>query len=133
MDTIKKVLHPNKQTSNDATPSQAAPHTHADAATTAALGSEPNVTGTNRPIPEEQQQEHKKPRAGHHHPLQPVGATGLPPNHRPREDFAHAHGDGAAAAEAGNNFPGTNPQPTHSALGNESLTGGRGSVVPGQD
>ncbi|KUI59378.1 hypothetical protein VP1G_06656 [Cytospora mali] len=64
-----------------------------------ALTSEPNVTGTDRPAPKEdypfhaheqqqqQQQEEEeeaKPKIsrGHHHPRQPVGATGLPPNHK---------------------------------------------------
>ncbi len=35
-----------------------------------------------------------------------------------------------AAAESGNNFPGTNPHPAHTALGTMS---GRGSVFPGKD
>lgn len=145
MEKIKNVLHPNKSTHEDTTnpphtTHQHEPaHTHADDATLSALGSEPNVTGTDRPAPtsesaphqhNEHQQEHKTPRAGHHHPRQPVGATGLPPNHKPRSDFEHGggHEAGAAAAGAGsgaeglaaagrareiaeadNNFPGTNP------------------------
>lgn len=69
-----------------------------------ALTSEPNVTGTDRPAPREEfppphhhnntttttseQEAQQAPRIsrGHHHPRQPVGATGLPPNHRPGQE-----------------------------------------------
>lgn len=65
--------------------------------------------------------EQQQPRRGHHLPRQPVGATGLPPNHRPREDFTGNGVKGSAAGEreveSGNNFPGTNPDPEHSASG----------------
>jgi hypothetical protein len=39
-------------------------------------------------------------------------------------------GDERLVAEAGNNFPGTNPDPAHSALGTMS---GRGLAYPGTD
>ncbi|PSR76983.1 hypothetical protein BD289DRAFT_456827 [Coniella lustricola] len=131
--------------------------------------------------------QNKHPRVGHHHPRQDVGATGLPPNHQPRENFTssgaglgaagvgaeaaattqhhrHGHhsqqqqqqqqqplgmtgadagaganatanirGDKIAQAEAGNNFPGTNPHPAHSALGNRGADGETGMLMPGQE
>lgn len=173
MDAIKKIIHPHQQQSSnsDTTTTTTAPsHTHANAATTEALGSEPNVTGTDRQPPthgdsaQDNNNNIKQPRAGHHHPRQPVGATGLPPNHKPREDFINTQqqqqqqheevGSGGplagagvesgqqqlgqqqqhrVVAESGNNFPGTNPHPAHSALGNESMTGEKGSVLPGRE
>lgn len=76
-----------------------------------ALTSEPNVTGTDRPAPkhefpsnqhhhdttattttgeqdqdQDQDQYHPKISRAHHHPRQPIGATGLPPNHRPADE-----------------------------------------------
>lgn len=163
MDTLKKALHPTSKTPHESSSSSPS---------TAAEGNHPNQP-TQAPhaetVTEEQQQQQqprKIPRAGHHHPRQPVGATGLPPNHRPREDFtgpgADATGGGVdttgagagrrqvegegegegdvdwsairkVAAESGNNFPGTNPDPAHSALGNQSLTGQKGSVLPGRE
>ncbi|KAF3766188.1 hypothetical protein M406DRAFT_322269 [Cryphonectria parasitica EP155] len=154
MDAIKKVLHHSTTTTadNTVTAQRTEGDLHANAETTAALGDEPNVTGTDRPEPAaaagaagEHQHQHQQPRAGHHHPRQPVGATGLPPNHWPREDFTTAAGGeeeqanlteaaaAAAAAETGNNFPGTNPHPTHSALGNRNASGEAGSVLPGRE
>ncbi|KAJ4408947.1 hypothetical protein N0V82_009570 [Gnomoniopsis sp. IMI 355080] len=172
MDTLKKVLHPTSH----ATDSSSSAHTHPNAETQAALGDQPNVTGTDRhhqppppssEIHHEVHDEHKKPRAGHHHPRQPVGATGLPPNHKPRSDFVddnsgqqqhqhqHQHqqppaavgvtgaeaglegGDthrmGKVVAESGNNFPGTNPHPAHSALGNKDAEGAQGTLNPGRE
>ncbi|KUI73618.1 hypothetical protein VM1G_09432 [Cytospora mali] len=111
MDTLNKVLHPKQtlhKTDDDTdfagtqTPPQppaAEPTTIEDEMrpnqqTREALTSEPNVTGTDRPAPKEdfpfhaheqqQQEEPAKPKIsrGHHHPRQPVGATGLPPNHK---------------------------------------------------
>ncbi|CAN8103686.1 unnamed protein product [Discula destructiva] len=76
METINKALHPNQ------------PHTE-DTTTTAAseIHHESN--------------EGKQPRAGHHHPRQPVGATGPPPNHKPRSHFTGGDGGNSADAEAG--------------------------------
>lgn len=168
MDAIKKVLHPHSHTSNDTTTSSEIPpsaHTHPNAETQAALGDEPNITGTDRGAPTEihhESHEHKQPRAGHHHPRQPVGATGLPPNHKPRSDFVgdgggaggqqqqqqpavgvtgaeagleggDVHRMGKVVAESGNNFPGTNPHPTHSALGNKDAGGASGTLNPGRE
>lgn len=129
MDTLKKVLHPNQtphktddntDIANTQDPNPMRPNQQ----TREVLGSEPNVTGTDRPAPrggefagqgQGQGQEHARISRGHHHPRQPVGATGLPPNHRPQEEMEAGR---RAAAEDGNNFPGTNPHPGHSALGN---------------
>lgn len=211
MDALKKVLHPKQSLRSDdaddtvatqrtESPATATAHTHANAETTAALGSEPNVTGTDRPLPKEDfpttssshahahahdhahEHDHRQqPRAGHHHPRQPVDATGLPPNHKPREHFTGGVGSagqagtaasasaakpkpppgvtgadaavantdmsgleghdgrqelvnlGKVVAETGNNFPGTNPHPTHSALGNQSMTGEKGTLMPGRE
>ncbi|ROW06506.1 hypothetical protein VMCG_04279 [Cytospora schulzeri] len=106
MDTLNKVLHP-KQTlhrtddetdfAGTQTPPPApssAPSNPEDAMrpnqeTREALNSEPNVTGTDRPAPKEEfpsnntDEQHPRISRGHHHPRQPVGATGLPPNHKP--------------------------------------------------
>lgn len=164
MDALKKVLHPHSSSTTDKTthhdstnlPQDQSSHTHPNEATLNALGNEPNVTGTNRPPPTEDfssaqgitENEHPQPRRGHHHPRQPVGATGLPPNHHPREDFTGGDTQGAASsgdgrqelvemgklvAESGNNFPGTNPHPAHSALGNQTMTGQKGTVMPGRE
>ncbi|ROV97819.1 hypothetical protein VPNG_08657 [Cytospora leucostoma] len=93
MSALKNILH---ETDDNATNPEL-PNEH----TRAALGSEPNVTGTDRPAPkggefqtethaeghqEQQQQSGDQPKIsrGHHHPRQPVGATGLPPNHKER-------------------------------------------------
>lgn len=40
---------------------------------------------------------------------------------------------GKQVAESGNNFPGTNPHPAHSALGNQTMTGEKGSIMPGRE
>lgn len=149
MDTIKKVLHPKEtahHTHNTNEPTTAPHHQHPsssspplppgdrpDQETLDRLGSEPNVTGTNRPPPHEEfppahhntaaadagaaTGDQPKINRGHHHPRQPVGATGPPAGH----GGASAGGAGAEAqdvrvqAEASNNFPGTNPDPSHSA------------------
>lgn len=175
METLKKVLHPHSASTTTTNPSHpdtdttdttTTAHTHPDAATQAALGNEPNVTGTDRVAPSSSEIHHeshdhnKQPRAGHHHPRQPVGATGLPPNHKPRSDFVHheeqadgrqqqqtagvtgaeagleggdVHRMGKVVAESGNNFPGTNPHPTHSALGNKDAEGVQGTLNPGRE
>lgn len=171
MDTIKKVLHPNSHNTDNTTTSSSSgipssAHTHPNPETQAALGDQPNVTGTDRHQPaseiHHESHEHKQPRAGHHHPRQPVGATGLPPNHKPRSDFVGEHqqqqeqhqqappppgvtgaeaglesGDvhhmGKVVAESGNNFPGTNPHPTHNALGNKDAEGIQGTLNPGRE
>lgn len=94
MDALKKALHP-KQTlhkTDDTDDTADTPHTHASPETMTALGNEPNVTGTDRPAPAEDFPR-REPRSGHHHPRQPVGATGLPPNHQPREKFTGGGGD----------------------------------------
>lgn len=176
MDTIKKVLHPHSHSTNDTTTTSSSSeippsaHTHPNAETQAALGDQPNITGTDRDvnvppksgeIHHESHDHNKQPRAGHHHPRQPVGATGLPPNHKPRSDFVGG-GDGAGhqqqpgvgvgvtgaeagleggdvhqmgkvVAESGNNFPGTNPHPAHSALGNKDAGGASGTLNPGRE
>ncbi|ROW04031.1 hypothetical protein VSDG_00887 [Cytospora chrysosperma] len=116
MDTLNKVLHP-KQTlhktddDTDYAGTQTPPsHTNdpmrPNQETRDALTSEPNVTGTDRPAPREEfpaphhssseQEAQQAPRIsrGHHHPRQPVGATGLPPNHRPGQECGPA-GPGA--------------------------------------
>lgn len=79
-----------------------------------------------------------------------MGATGLPPNHKPRSDFTggqavgvtgadagRAGGDvskmGKVVAESGNNFPGTNPHPAHNALGNKDAQGAQGTLNPGRE
>lgn len=168
MDAIKKVLHPHSHTTDNTnastTSSSEIPpsaHTHPNAETQAALGDQPNITGTDRNPPTEihhESHEHKQPRAGHHHPRQPVGATGLPSNHKPRSDFVGGgdhqqqqqpavgvtgaeagleggdmHSMGKEVAESGNNFPGTNPHPTHSALGNKDAGGASGALNPGRE
>lgn len=149
MDTIKKVLHPKEPThQTEGTQDPTATHdhhhkssspplpadAHPDQQTLDRLGSEPNVTGTNRPPPHEDfPTAHRdnttsaaaadQPRVnrGHHHPRQPVGATGPPAGHAGGETAAADAGaeagarDVKAQAEAGNNFPGTNPHPAHSA------------------
>lgn len=154
MDTLKKIIHPKDHSSHTNTSTTAAP-------------SEPTTTAS---FPHQQEQDrlnrqagfdttdtshHPQPRAGHHHPRQPVGATGLPPNHKPRQDFVPTPHQAAQSAqqqpeggeerldldldvgkqvaEAGNNFPGTNPHPEHSALGNQSMTGERGTLMPGRE
>lgn len=165
MDTIKKILHPKSSTTTEGPPAPTATATAADPNTTTTTTTTPNKD----PFPHEVQRdrlnreagfdptstETPQPRAGHHHPRQPVGATGPPPNHQPRAHFAptnssdenprHRQGEellGAAnnsnrqgnqAAEEGNNFPGTNPHPAHSALGNQSMTGERGTLMPGRE
>lgn len=165
MDTIKKILHPKTTTSEDPTSATAADpnmdhHEH----------HHQQQTPTNKePFPHEVHRdrlnrkagfdptstETPQPRAGHHHPRQPVGATGPPPNHQPRAHFAptnssdenrrhrqeeellgaanNSNRQGNQAAEEGNNFPGTNPHPAHSALGNQSMTGERGTLMPGRE
>lgn len=191
MDTIKKILHP-KETSSHSHPSPddnttntttIPSHHNQDHPQSEPFPHEVQQQHLNReagfPTPEahhhnpqqQQEQQPPQPRAGHHHPRQPVGATGLPPNHKPREDFVpaphtssssqhqHQHEQlpaaGAAGteglapqgpgsgedlvtlgkqiAEEGNNFPGTNPHPAHSALGNQSMTGERGTLMPGRE
>lgn len=142
METIKKVLHPKESThqtpnTNDPTtahhhhnhPSSSSsqplpPDARPDQQTLDRLGDEPNVTGTSRPPPHEDFApsaaaaatttggDQPRINRGHHHPRQPVGATGPPPGHDGAE--AGAHG-ARAQAEEGNNFPGTNPHPAHSA------------------
>lgn len=95
MSALENTLHKIDDNSTD--PERPNEHTRE------ALGSEPNVTGTDRPAPkggefqtathaqghEEQQQQQQQPGGdqprisrGHHHPRRPVGATGLPPNHK---------------------------------------------------
>lgn len=167
MDTIKKVLHPTSHNADDDTSSgiPSTAHTHPNAETQAAIGDQPNITGTDRHQPtseiHHESHEHKQPRAGHHHPRQPVGATGLPPNHKPRSDFVgeqqqqqqlqqqqqppgvtgaeagleggDVHQMGKVVAESGNNFPGANPHPTHSALGNKDAEGTQGTLNPGRE
>lgn len=144
MDTIKKVLHkePTHQTHNTHDTTTTSHHNHPsslpadarpDQETLDRLGSEPNVTGTNRPPPHEDfpsahnntaGEDQPKINRGHHHPRQPVGATGPPAGHHGGAGAgAAAAGAGAEAgahgiraqAEADNNFPGTNPNPSHSA------------------
>lgn len=137
MDTIKKVLHPKDSTHHkDNHPSQSQqlpPNARPDQETLDRIGSEPNVTGTNRPPPHEDfppahntsttTGDQPKINRGHHHPRQPVGATGPPAGHggagagavvSGSDEAGGAH-DVKARAEAGNNFPGTNPDPAHSA------------------
>ncbi|KAI7774531.1 hypothetical protein LA080_008268 [Diaporthe eres] len=143
MDTIKKVLHPKEPThqahnTNEPTASHhdhpsSSPslpaHARPDQETLDRLGSEPNVTGTNRAPPNEDSPpahtsgatgDQPKINRGHHHPRQPVGATGPPAGHGGAGTTstgaeAGAHGVVKAQAEEGNNFPGTNPNPNHSA------------------
>lgn len=141
MDTIKKVLHPKEPTHQTHDPNEptASHHNHPSTSTSLPpdarpdqqtldrLGSEPNVTGTNRPPPHEDfpsahaTGDQPKINRGHHHPRQPVGATGPPAGHGGAGDAAAGAGAEAGAhgvkaqAEAGNNFPGTNPHPSHSA------------------
>lgn len=96
MSAITNTLH--KTDDNSANSERPNEHTRE------VLGSEPNVTGTDRPAPkggefvtathaqghqEQQQQQQQQPGGdqprisrGHHHPRRPVGATGLPPNHK---------------------------------------------------
>lgn len=142
MDTIKKVLHPKEPAHHKDThpsqPQQLPPDARPDQETLDRLGSEPNVTGTNRPPPHEDfppahntsaagstttTGDQPKINRGHHHPRQPVGATGSPAGHggaeagagvSVSEEAGGAH-DVKARAEEGNNFPGTNPDPAHSA------------------
>lgn len=146
MDTLKKVLHPKEpthQTHNTNEPTTAhhnhpssslPPDARPDQETLDRLGSEPNVTGTNRPPPHEEFPsahtaaggDQPKINRGHHHPRQPVGATGPPAGHGGAGAGAEAGAGGSGSeagandvrvhAEAGNNFPGTNPDPSHSAL-----------------
>lgn len=136
METIKKVLHPKEstyQTHNTNDPSSSLPpDARPDQETLDRLGSEPNVTGTNRPPPKEDFPtahtdtggDQPKINRGHHHPRQPVGATGPPAGHGGAGAGTGAGAVGSEAgaqdvrvhAEAGNNFPGTNPDPSHSAL-----------------
>lgn len=151
MDTIKKVLHPKESDhqTHDTTahhhnhPSSSSPPLPPDARpdqeTLDRLGSEPNVTGTNRPPPHEDfpsahhntaaaTGDQPKINRGHHHPRQPVGETGPPAGHHGGAGAGAGAGAAAAAAgveggahhvraraEADNNFPGTNPDPSHSA------------------
>ncbi|KAG6359993.1 hypothetical protein INS49_011049 [Diaporthe citri] len=137
MDTIKKVLHPKEPThqTHDTNEPAASHHNHPssslppgarpDQETLDRLGSEPNVTGTNRPPPHEDfpsahtAGDQPKINRGHHHPRQPVGATGPPAGHGGAGSGAVGAESGAhgvkAQAEEGNNFPGTNPHPNHSA------------------
>lgn len=148
METIKKVLHPKESAhhkDNDPQPhpptsqSQPLPPDDArpDQETLERLGDEPNVTGANQLPPHEDfppahntsttttTGDQPKINRGHHHPRQPVGATGTPAGHGVVGAGAGA-GAGAsgseagvhevkAGAERGNNFPGTNPNPSHSA------------------
>lgn len=112
MDTLNKVLRPEQtlhKTDDDTDfagtqtppppssgPSNSDDPRRPNQETREALTSEPNVTGTDRPAPREEfpshdtsEQEpgqHAKISRGHHHPRQPVGATGLPPNHRPADE-----------------------------------------------
>lgn len=144
MDTIKKVLHPKESAhhkdNHTSSSQQLPPEAHPDQETLDRLGDEPNVTGTNRPPPHEDfsPAHHHNPATttagtatgdqpkinrGHHHPRQPVGATGTPSGHDGAGDGAGTAAAGAEAgahdvrarAEEGNNFPGTNPHPAHSA------------------
>lgn len=140
METIKKVLHPKEpthQTHNTNDPTTTHHNNHPSSSlppdarpgqeTLDRLCSEPNVTGTNRPPPKEDfpsahtatgGEDQPKINRGHHHPRQPVGATGPPAGHSGAGTVgseAGAH-DVRVHAEAGNNFPGTNPDPSHSAL-----------------
>ncbi|KAL1884086.1 hypothetical protein Daus18300_000197 [Diaporthe australafricana] len=150
MEKIKQVLHPKESThKTDATtnnPSSTTTATHpqssslpsdtrTDQETLDRLGSEPNVTGSNRPPPHEEFPSHSttttttghggdqpKINRGHHHPRQPVGETGPPAGHHagaaPAGQGPEAGGAAhaiKAQAEASNNFPGTNPDPSHSA------------------
>lgn len=144
MDTIKKVLHPKEpthQTEDTHDPTSTHQHhtplppdAYPDQQTLDRLGSEPNVTGTNRPPPREDfppvhkdntsgaaAADQPKVNRGHHHPRQPVGVTGPPAGHAGSETAAADPGaeagarDVKAQAQAGNNFPGTNPHPEHSA------------------
>ena len=148
MDTIKKVLHPKGSTHEHQTdtthnpttttehrnnPSSLPQDARPDQQTLDRLGDEPNVTGTNRPAPHEDfpsanhnttttaTGDQPKINRGHHHPRQPVGATGTPAGHSEAGAGAAASGSEAGVhdvrvqAEEGNNFPGTNPNPTHSA------------------
>lgn len=169
MDTIKKILHPKDSSvhKTDETTDTVSTQRAEEVGT----GTSHHTHNTQRepPFPHETEQQRlnqeagfdpsqqPQPRAGHHHPRQPVGATDLPPNHKPREHFATAQqqqqqvggGEGAGVgaareqedlvsigkqvAESGNNFPGTNPHPAHSALGNQSMTGEKGTFMPGRE
>jgi hypothetical protein len=128
MDTIKKVLHSHHKDKNH--PSPLPQDARPDQETLARLGDEPNVTGTNRPPPHEvfaapppnntsmSTTGARQPdiNCGHHHPRQPVGATGPPAGHSGAgAGFGAGTRDVRARAEDGNNFPGTNPHPSHSA------------------
>ncbi|KAJ0124848.1 hypothetical protein J7T55_006191 [Diaporthe amygdali] len=125
MDTIKKVLHPKETThKTDNTDHSTLPaDAHPDQQTLDRIGNEPNVTGTSRPPPKEDfpastaTGDQPKINRGHHHPRQPVGATGPPPGHGGAASAAADAGthDIRRQAEADNNFPGTNPNPAHSA------------------
>lgn len=130
MDTIKKVLHPKESTHHkDAHPptstsEQLPPDARPEQETLDRLGSEPNVTGTNRPPPHED-----FPPAHHHTSTSTSTATGDQPKinrgqHQPRQPVGTRTGnsgpdatalDARVRAEADNNFPGTNPHPSHSA------------------
>ncbi|KAI3395748.1 hypothetical protein diail_916 [Diaporthe ilicicola] len=134
MDKIKQVLHPkeksHKTTTDDHPPHQQTPSTLPSDArpnqeTLDRLGDEPNVTGSNRPPPSEDfptatttgHGDQPKINRGHHHPRQPVGATGPPPGHHEATSAGEGTGliDTRVQAEASNNFPGTNPDPAHRA------------------
>ncbi|KAG8164316.1 hypothetical protein KVR01_006234 [Diaporthe batatas] len=110
MDTIKKVLHPNRESppQKDNHPptseQQPPPGTRPDHETLPdSLGSEPNATGTTAAAGDQ-----PKINRGQHQPRQPVGAAG---SSGPDATAL----DARARAEADNNFPGTNPHPSHSA------------------
>lgn len=83
----------------------------------AECGSAPQDNTTSSNDQGDEEEEKSQPRGGHHHPMQRVGETGLPPNHRPREDFTREEGDVASArkevAGSGNHFLGTNTDPGH--------------------
>jgi len=65
---------------------------------------------------------HKHKRDGSHATSEGMGST--------RSSAEFGAGDTRIAAEEGNNFPGTNPHPAHTALGTMS---GRSLAFPGQE
>ncbi|KAJ9149418.1 hypothetical protein NKR23_g4385 [Pleurostoma richardsiae] len=128
MDKLKKIIHPDPHPSKLSTtdePSSSA--TRPSAETMAQLGSEPNVTGGDRPAPREadafgQQQGGDYAAAGGDAPQQQ--------QQQPAAAGGELIEEGKVMAEEANNFPGTNPHPAHSALG--TGTGDRGLMMPGR-
>ncbi|KAH8897786.1 hypothetical protein GQ53DRAFT_451005 [Thozetella sp. PMI_491] len=150
MNSLKKMLHPNRR-GNTYNEPVANTHTAAPMQTT---HENPAAIGTTTHAHHHDQQHHHH--TGRDAALAggvAAGAYGAHRHHaKHRRDGSNATSEGTssmrssaefggprgmdmanagalnAAAEAGNNFPGTNPHPAFSALG-----GGRGSIFPGRE